>query len=152
WRPDAHGMAIKVLGVPGMKLLPGEQNAHTQDFLMIDNPTFFIQNVDEYAKLTKFQGNDSQFGYFFPGANPFAWHWRSFRIGLGILKWPPTELLGTRFYSMTAYRLGTGNMVKYSARPAVCNAQTEIPSGWASFGSDGLGRDLRKLLTPGRQG
>lgn len=152
WQPDARGMAIKLLGVPGTKLLQGEENAHTQDFLMIDNPTFFIRTVDEYARLTKFQGENSQFAYFFQGANPFSWHWREFRIGLGILKWPPHELLGTRFYSMTAYRLGTGNMVKYSARPTACSAQTEVPGGWPSFSSTGLSQDLRAELNPGKSG
>src|SRR6266851_5584257 len=45
WQPDARGMAIKVLGVPGTKMLEGEEGARTQDFLMINNPVFFIRDV-----------------------------------------------------------------------------------------------------------
>src|SRR6266403_3973222 len=60
WQPDARGMAIKVLGVRGEKMLEGEENALTQDFLMINNPVFFIRDVKEYALLTKYQGLGSQ--------------------------------------------------------------------------------------------
>lgn len=139
WSPDARGMAIKLLGVPGQKLLEGEQSARTQDFLMIDNPAFFIPNVEEYAAFTSFQAADSQFGYFFdPKWNPLRWKLRELRIGVNILKWPPHELLGTQFHSMTAYRLGATQYVKHSAKPVSCDGKTKIPSGLASFGSASL--------------
>src|SRR5207247_11151451 len=35
--PDARGMAVKVLKVPGQKLLEGEELARTQDFVMINS-------------------------------------------------------------------------------------------------------------------
>src|SRR5262249_51306321 len=118
WKPDARGMAIKVLGVDGKKLLEGEEDDRTQDFLMIDNPVFFVENVAEYALLTKYQGEGHQFGYFFGDGmafmwNPARWRLREFRIGLGILKFPPKNLLSTRFYSMTAYKLWVAQYVKY---------------------------------------
>ena len=34
-------MAIKLLGVKGEKVLETEQDAQTQDFIMIANPIFF---------------------------------------------------------------------------------------------------------------
>ena len=46
---DAHGMAIKLLGVPGEKLLEDEKDATTQDFVLFDNPVFFIKNVADYV-------------------------------------------------------------------------------------------------------
>ena len=42
-------MAIKLLGVPGEKLLEDEKDATTQDFVLIDNPVFFIRNVADYV-------------------------------------------------------------------------------------------------------
>ena len=48
-QPDAHGMAIKLLGVPGEKLLEDEKDATTQDFVLFDNPVFFIKNVADYV-------------------------------------------------------------------------------------------------------
>ena len=38
-RGDVRGVAIKVLGVAGAKLIPGLEAATTQDFLMIQSPT-----------------------------------------------------------------------------------------------------------------
>jgi len=46
---DAHGMAIKLLNVPGEKLLEDEKDATTQDFVLFDNPVFFIRNVADYV-------------------------------------------------------------------------------------------------------
>jgi hypothetical protein len=148
WKPDARGLAIKVLGVPGAKLLDGEQDDRTQDFLMIDNPVFFIRNVREYARLTQFQAEGSQFGYFFAGS-PLHWPLREFRIGAGLLKWPPRALLTTRFYSMSAYTLGPLKNVKYSARPVACSPQSNLPSHWVSWDRDGLGKDLNGQLKAG---
>ncbi len=149
WKPDARGMAIKVLGVPGTKLLEGEQDAQTQDFLMIDNPVFFIRNVEEYARLTKFQGEGSQFGYFFEGKNPFKWRLREFRLGLGILNVDmplPKALPATEFHSMSAYKLGPRNNVKFMTKPVACKAGGDVASRWVSWSRNGLGDDLRDSL------
>jgi hypothetical protein len=143
WLPDARGMAIKLLGVPGQKLLDGEQHARTQDFLMINNPVFFIPDVEEYAAFTSSQAGGNQFAYFFqPPLNPFQWKLRQFRIGMNVLKWPPKQLLGTQFYSMTAYRLGATHNVKHSAKPVSCDGTAPVSSGWASFGWGALRADL----------
>jgi len=52
-QPDAHGMAIKLLGVPGEKILEDEKDATTQDFVLIDHPVFFIRNVADYVPFMK---------------------------------------------------------------------------------------------------
>jgi len=43
-----RGMAIKVIGVDGLKLLSAEPDALTQDFLMINRPVFPAGNVARY--------------------------------------------------------------------------------------------------------
>ena len=48
-RPDAHGMAVKLMGVEGRKVLDAERDATTHDFVMVDNPAFFIRDAAEYA-------------------------------------------------------------------------------------------------------
>lgn len=47
-QPDAHGMAIKVLGAPGQSLAPDPGGAATQDFILVDHPTFFCRTLEEY--------------------------------------------------------------------------------------------------------
>ena len=53
---DARGMALKLFGVPGDKILPDERDAPTQDFVMINHPVFFFDDPDRYRKLQELQG------------------------------------------------------------------------------------------------
>jgi catalase len=50
-KTGGHGMAIKLMQVPGEKLLPGQEHGQTQDFLLLDSPTFFIKNAIEFAEF-----------------------------------------------------------------------------------------------------
>ena len=111
---DAHGMAIKLLGIDGEPLSangPGGQK--TQDFLMADNPAFFSANIDDY---NKFLEADNYIHFFFGGLNPFKWHIREFMIALNTLKTPPASPLWISYYSNTAYKLGPEH-IKFSAQP-----------------------------------
>ncbi len=51
--PGAHGMAIKLLGVRGPKLLPRERDETTHDFVLMDSPAFFIRDAAEYAEFSE---------------------------------------------------------------------------------------------------
>jgi len=44
-----RGIAIKLVGVPGRKLIPGMENATTQDFLLIRTPSTPFRNADEFV-------------------------------------------------------------------------------------------------------
>lgn len=52
---DAHpapkGMAIKVIGVPGRKVLPGREDELTQDFLLVNHPVLPFGTVAAYWKM-----------------------------------------------------------------------------------------------------
>jgi hypothetical protein len=50
-KPDVHGMAIKLTGVPGRKVLESEATATTHDFILADKPVFFIRDTDEYVRF-----------------------------------------------------------------------------------------------------
>jgi catalase len=163
WKPDGRGMAVKVLGVPGTKILDREENATTQDFLLINYPVFFLSSADEYVKLTALQEQGDDLGYFFGHENPAPysggrfnarnWHLRELRLGLGVLgvfppHLPPASVLATRYYSMTPYQLGPSAYVKYSAKPVRCASGGEA-SGWAGFGGSSLHDDLKQQLRAG---
>ena len=47
WIPDICGLAIKLVGVPGRKLLAGEEDALTQDFTFIQTPSLPVRDPDE---------------------------------------------------------------------------------------------------------
>jgi catalase len=46
---DIHGMAIKLVGVTGSKILEGQEDANTHDFILADNPVFFIRTASDYV-------------------------------------------------------------------------------------------------------
>lgn len=122
---DARGMAIKLMGVEGKKLLAPEDTADTQDFVLINSPVFFIRNVAEYAKFTRLLADGSRLGYFFNSNSPnvFSWNIRDMILALKTLKKAPDSLLHERFFSLSAYKLGSLN-VKLSA--AACSADPVV--------------------------
>jgi hypothetical protein len=50
-KPDIHGMAIKLTGVDGRKVLEDEAEAKTHDFILVDHPVFFVRTADDYAEF-----------------------------------------------------------------------------------------------------
>jgi len=112
--PDARGMAIKLVGVDGEKLLPDERG--TQDFILISSPTFFCDDPDRYR---------STLDDFLSESTLTQWlavkHLKPREALLAIranVKWI-TNPLFQQYWSMTPYRLGPpGTLaVKYTARP-----------------------------------
>jgi catalase len=47
-KPDVRGVAIKLIGVSGRKIISGMEEAATQDFLLIRTPTTPFRNADEF--------------------------------------------------------------------------------------------------------
>jgi len=115
---DARGMAIKLMGVAGPKLLdsPADRDAGTQDFLMINFPVFFNRDPGEYERFIRYQADGSQFGYFFAGRNPFEWRWREVVLGgrlLGRIRNP----LYAQYFSMTSYAMGVQADAQQAPQP-----------------------------------
>ena len=150
WKPDARGMAIKVLA------------AVEQDFVMINNAVFMLRDIEEYSEFGAYQAASAAehkpllaFKYFLLGPdnqatyNPFRWRLREFVLGVQILKWPPYSLLKTQFHSMTAYRMGSAGYIKFSARPVACENQSEFDFGLVGFNKNALGEDLANRVKTG---
>ncbi|GGZ98744.1 hypothetical protein GCM10008090_04110 [Arenicella chitinivorans] len=114
---DARGMAIKVMGVEGEQLLPPMLAGSTQDFLMINSPTFFIRSIEDYRELERLSAQGRPFTYFFGEyyLNPFDWRLRELYLGLSTRQPAPNTPLSTQYYSMSAYKLGP-HEIKYSAK------------------------------------
>lgn len=102
---DARGMAIKLLGVPGEKLLPQEKDALTQDFLMITHPVFIVDDTARYRALLE-SGNSRN--PLLRVLAPLALGLRGALNALAIARTHIASPLETRYWSTTAYRLGRG--------------------------------------------
>ena len=139
-KADVHGMAIKVLGVPGEKLVDHEGAV---DFLLIDSEVFFTGDPQAYILLSH--------ALIERGAilsKVFAWiRVLLFNLPLllrakGVASQKPNSPLASTYHSAVPYALGDA-AVKYVATPRVSTAQPPIS------GPDGLATALVAQLANG---
>jgi len=136
---DGRGLAIKVMGVSGMKLMDDEPTASTQDFIMINHPVFFVRNAADYVSFQKAAGG--------AGLGLTGWlaghlfHETPILIATGTNK--ITNPLSSRYWSMTPYKLGTEQM-KYSAKPCAGGTFVDKPKS-----TNYLGEGLTATLAAG---
>lgn len=118
---DARGMAVKLMGVEGDKLLEGEIKAKTQDFLLITHDAFFVKDGKDYAEFFRRIEKGSNPAWFFFGRLP--WRWTEFRAASQLIKKGKkmTNPLFAPYFSATPYLLGEANVVKYSVQPCTVN-------------------------------
>jgi hypothetical protein len=117
---DIRGMAIKLMGVAGDKLLDAERHAQTQDFILISTNVFVTKNVAEFDALIK-----AMTGSTWAKIGFFATHWRVIWNLIKSMK-KFANPLQTRYWSTTPYLFGE-TAVKYSAIPHVTHPD-EIPA------------------------
>jgi hypothetical protein len=102
---------IKVIGVPGPKLLADEQ--WTQDFTGISAPTFPTPNVTENLKLQRHIGNGTPVLYFLNPRDPHLLD----GIMQALYAQTHTNPLYEQYWSCVSYRLGEAQAIHYSLRP-----------------------------------
>ncbi|HCL3930887.1 TPA: catalase family protein, partial [Pseudomonas aeruginosa] len=114
---DARGMAIKLLDVPGEKLLPGRGHDGEQDFVMFNQPVFFIRDIAEYRQNFAAQADGKKALAFFPNWNPASWELRHLLIALRTLAPAPDSPLHAGYNGISPYKLGEHN-IKFRVVPA----------------------------------
>jgi hypothetical protein len=110
-------MAIKLMVVPGPKLMPDEKE--TQDFILISHPVFFVDDLVRYkATLVDFLKGGI--------LDQYVWsllRLRGREIWLALIANATLQLnpLFQQYWSMTPYRLGSASSrnfaVKYTVKP-----------------------------------
>lgn len=117
---DGRGMAVKLMGVPGDKVLADvpEAEQNTQDFVMINYPVFFIRDVSDYLdfmqKSVRHKSDDF-----------FAAHPHEKSIVDAITSMTVDQVFEQQYYSMSAYRL-RDHYMKFTARPIACDTGAPI--------------------------
>jgi len=128
-KPDARGLGIKLVGVPGESILDveGERSGvMNQDFVLINDPAFFLSTPKSYPDFVSFI---SQGKPFFQILSP---------LELKVLQRttrPVADVATQQFHSQTPYRLGD-EIVKYRTRPCkeeVVSAVSEKESSDPDF-------------------
>jgi hypothetical protein len=144
---DGRGMAIKLVGVPGPKILEDEREAQTHDFLLINHPTFFVKDAADYVefqRLLSAKGPGGLFSFFFPSINPMKWRLTEAKAIKAIQAKQVASLLDTRYWSMTPSLYGA-RQAKYSVRPCAGEPASERPSvDGPSFLRENLKADLAR--------
>jgi hypothetical protein len=125
WKRDAHGVAIKVLGVPGRKILAGEERGTTQDFLFVNDDVFFCRDALEYADFAETVAENARAGRlktmarttaFFLGTNRQTFRPRELLNLARVMNHKVDNPLDVRYWTQTPFRLGD-RAVKYSLTP-----------------------------------
>lgn len=114
-KPDARGMAIKVMNVDGDKIAPELEGAKTQDFIMTNTPAFFNRNIFDYVADMKYLAQQKRLAWFV-SLWPPRLHPRRLYIAAQTVSSKITTPLQPQYYSMLPYQLGN-SAVKFSARP-----------------------------------
>ncbi|HEX7640682.1 MAG TPA: catalase family protein [Burkholderiaceae bacterium] len=135
---DIRGMAIKLMDVPGEKLLAPQQYCDTQDFMLISTNVFVTHDVGEFNTMVK-----ALMAGRLPTAWFFATHWRAAWNLLAAMK-KVGNPLAIRYWSATPYLFGS-HAVKYSALPTG-EVDNRIP---AKAGKDFLRHALAEQLRRG---
>lgn len=114
--PDLHdygqcSIGIKVMGVPGPKLMDDEQS--TQDLILVTPASFVTPDIRENAKLQRWVRAKADFMYF---VNPFDSH--LLHLIMQALYSPMhTNPLEVQYYTNVPFLLGEGQAVQYSLKP-----------------------------------
>lgn len=132
--PRSGGMAIKLLGVEGDKLLERERHAQTQDFIMINFPGFLTQTFESYEALHVASTPETRARFYQEHpAEEALYKTQSLE--------PFHNPLQARYFSQVPYLLGP-QAIKFSAKP-VSNAANR-PA--AAEGPDFLRDALREQV------
>jgi hypothetical protein len=128
---DARGMAVKLMGVPGAKLIDEERQ--TQDFLMTNSPTPVGRDAFDFMQFAQANASGKAAGVAFLFAH-------TKRGGPALLSTAPiASAVGETYWGGGAFHLGAHQAVKFLAKPCSV-AHQRNPQG---SGENALRDDLR---------
>lgn len=149
-QPDIHGMAIKLLDVPGKKVLEGHEDETTHDFILADNPLFFIRTAAEYVPFIEDFAKSSAEGK--PPERFIAWLQENrpedLPVFLGFSQQIMDSPFTSNFWSQVPYAWGTDGkrICRYSITPS--DENTKNKEAVADRGEDYLRLALKSALEP----
>ncbi|MDP2305046.1 MAG: catalase family protein [Pseudomonadota bacterium] len=142
-RGDVRGVAIKLLDVPGEKLLSTERDARTQDFLLISHPVFFNADPVKYARLIERGASRNPLMKL---AAPLALGWKGLGIVSAMSSLRIASPLEVRYWSTVPFQHGIGpgrRAAKYSVRPCEPGTSTIPDHPSPDYLHDALATTLR---------
>ncbi len=114
---NERGMSMKVLDVPGEKLLESERQDTSPDFIMMSHPAFFLKDPSNAVAFFKEIGSESSLS---KAKIPISLGLQGTEVLLKINSKRISNPLQTRYWSPVPFQLGSGSdrqVIKFSARP-----------------------------------
>lgn len=115
--PNIRGLAIKILDVPGKKVIPGEENSTEHDILLANDEVFFVEKIEQMLLLSTGKFKDILTGHH--------------RVLGGMLKAMFKLMknpLHSQYFSQVPYQFGTG-ACKYRLTPVEKASFFSLPNG-----------------------
>lgn len=132
--PDVHGVGVKLMSVPGEKILTDQSNADTQDFLLADHPVFFAPTVRSATDFFSEKVSYDMKGV--PPAEAFGELAEKYPkitpLFLAFVRPADPSPLLTTYWSEVASLCG-GGAVKYMVRPIGDNGSNATPTDSENF-------------------
>jgi hypothetical protein len=127
------GFSLKVLNVPGKKVLAGEEDSTSQDFLLQNHHVFFVDTAKDFLEFVQsaFAGTSKKY---------LKDHPKTAQI-LNDMEKPVENVLGSNYWSVTPYKFGSRE-AKYKVVP--CSLPPQEPATLAdNYLRERLERDLQ---------
>jgi catalase len=123
---DGRGMAIKVYGLPEAPLTQDPQDRPSQDFIMINHPTFLVADPGDYRTLIGYVDSSNRLTKLLaPVLSFLSLGPTGTRIAVATTASHIDNPLHARYWSMVPYQLGPQGdavAVKYSVKPCTDGA------------------------------
>jgi hypothetical protein len=136
---DVRGLAVKVFGVDGKKVIPGMEDATTQDFLAIRTSSLPIRDADEFMTVVRVGRPPALLPVRLMAALGPRRGLQVIRAALGGLRAPQAPLAATSYFSAVPIRYGD-----YAAQFAF--AATETAPAMKIASATHLGDELAARL------
>jgi hypothetical protein len=141
---DVRGLAVKVVGVPGKKLIPGLDDAVSQDFLLIRTPTTPMRTAAEFIAIVDAAQSPALLPFRLMGKLGIGRAFQILRKAVPGLNMPVMPLAATTYFTAVPIMWGTHavklSLVPRDAAPAHAPKRTS---------PNGLGEELAARLAEG---
>ena len=145
--PDGRGFALQVEHDVA-PCIQGDDLGRTQDFVMVNHPTFIARDVKDYLRLEEarlqatLQPVRLAVKVLTSAWNPVQWRWRALLAAAQVAGQPPSHPANYSYYSMVPFRFGR-YIAKFRVVPGSLQPSS-ILGTLATFGWQG--NAMRRLL------
>jgi Catalase len=140
---DVRGIALKLVGVEGKKIIPGLEGATTQDFLLIQSAATPFRDADEFVWFVRAAAQPALLLPRLIGRYGFGGFGLLRKLLKGISK-PVPSLATSRYYSALPIKLGP-----YAIHYALVPHASDAPGAKKGNTPDYLGEELSARLEAG---